>query len=134
MTRRESSVRFCLRIFFDLMDSAYVNGYIVYNMRNLGKLTPLDFKIVVAKNLIQWHQGQKRAALSSRLNKRKIQSSSSNCDSNHLPEFQQTKKRCVYCASKRKENRKFLISFQHLNLDVKEHSSPNLKLITKKLA
>ena len=44
---------FYLRIFFDSMDLAYVNSYIVYNMRNPDKLTFLYFKIIVVKNLIQ---------------------------------------------------------------------------------
>ena len=49
------SVRFYLQIFFD----------IVYNMRNPDKLTLLDFKIVVGKNPIQWHQGRQIAVPSS---------------------------------------------------------------------
>ena len=49
----KSSVRFYHRIFFHLIDIACANSNIVYNMRNPEKLTPLDFKIVVAKNLIQ---------------------------------------------------------------------------------
>ena len=96
-----------LWIFYDLMDIAGVSSYILYNMRNPNKLTLLDFEIVVAKNLIQWHQGQQRAVLSSRISKRKIQSNSSNWDDSHLPHFQQTRKRCVYCASNGKENRKY---------------------------
>ena len=87
------------------MDIACVNSYIVYSIGNPNKLTLLDFKIVVAKNLNQRHQGRQRAVPSSRPNKRKILSSSYNCDSSHLPEFQQTGKRCVYCASNGKENR-----------------------------
>ena len=49
---RKSSVRFYLRIFFDLMDVAYVNSYLVYNMKHPNKMFLLDYKIVVAKNLI----------------------------------------------------------------------------------
>ena len=29
---RKSSVRFCLRIFFDLIDMACANSYLIYNM------------------------------------------------------------------------------------------------------
>ena len=49
---RKSSVRFYLRIFFDLMDIACVNSYLIYNMKHPNKLSLLDYKIVVAKNLI----------------------------------------------------------------------------------
>ena len=50
---RKSSVRFYLCIFFDLMDTACVNSYLTYNMKHPNKLSLLDYKIVVAKNLIQ---------------------------------------------------------------------------------
>ena len=45
----KSSVRFYLRIFFDLMDIACVNSYLIYNMKHPNKLSLLDYKIVVAK-------------------------------------------------------------------------------------
>ena len=50
---RKLSVRFYLRIFFDLKDIACVNSYLTYNMRHPNKLSLLDCKIVAAKNLIQ---------------------------------------------------------------------------------
>ena len=52
---RKSSVRFYLRIFFDLMDIACANSYLIYNMLHPNKLSLLDYKIVVSKNLIQYH-------------------------------------------------------------------------------
>ena len=48
---RKSSVRFYLRIFFDLMDIACVNSYLIYNMKNPNKLSLLDYKIAIKKNL-----------------------------------------------------------------------------------
>ena len=42
------------------MDIACDKSYIVYHIRNPDKLTLLDFNIVVAINLIQWHQGWQR--------------------------------------------------------------------------
>ena len=50
---RTSSVSFYRHIFFDLMDIAFVNSYLIYNMKRLDKLFLLDYKIVVTKNLIQ---------------------------------------------------------------------------------
>ena len=49
---RKSSVRFYLRIFYDLMDIPCVNSYLIYNMKHPSKLSFLDYKIVVAKNVI----------------------------------------------------------------------------------
>ena len=67
---RKSSVRFYLRIFFDLMDILCVNSYLIYNMKHPNKLLLLNWKIVVAKNLNQYHQGRKRAVPMSRSSKR----------------------------------------------------------------
>ena len=39
---RKSSVRFYLRIFFDLMDIACVNSYLIYNMKHPNKFSLLD--------------------------------------------------------------------------------------------
>ena len=55
---RESSVRFYLCIFFDLMDITCVNNYLTYNIKHPNKLSLPDYKIAPAKNLIQYHQGR----------------------------------------------------------------------------
>ena len=70
---RKSSVRFYLRIFFDVMDIACVDSYLIYNMKHSNKLSLLRYKIVVAKTLIQYYQGRKRAVPISRSSKRKNQ-------------------------------------------------------------
>ena len=70
---RKSSVKSYLCILFDLMDIAFVNSYFIYNMKHPNKLSLLDYKIVVAKNLIQYHQGRKRAVPMSTPSKRKNQ-------------------------------------------------------------
>ena len=56
---RRSSVRFYRRIFFNLIDIACVNSYLIYNMKHPNKLPLLDYKIFVTKNLIQYNQGRK---------------------------------------------------------------------------
>ena len=99
--KRKSSVPFYLRIFFGLIGIPWVNSY---NIKNDDKLTLL----AVPKNLIQWHQGRKRAVPLSQPYKRKIQCSFSNCDGSRLPEFQHTKNRCIYCASNGKENKTYI--------------------------
>ena len=85
---RNSSVRFYLRIFFDLMDIPCVNSCLIYNMKHPNKLSLHDYKIAVAKNLIQYHQGLKRAVPMSRPSKRKNQPESIDNHGGHLPDYQ----------------------------------------------
>ena len=67
---RKSSLRFSLRIFFDLTDIECVNIYLICNMKHPNKLSLLDYKIVVSKNLTQYHQGCKRVVPISRSSKK----------------------------------------------------------------
>ena len=98
----KSYVRFYIRIFFNLMDIAYVNSYLIYNIKHPNKLSLFDYKIVGAKNLIQYHQGWKRAVPVPRLSKRKNQPESIDNHGGHLPDYQTLRKRCAYCAMKGK--------------------------------
>ena len=106
---RKSSVRFYLRILFDLTDIACVNSYLIYNMKHPNKLSLLDYKIVVAKNLIQYHQSRERAVPMSRSCKRKNQPETVDNHGGHLSDYQKMRKRYAYCAMEDKENRKFVI-------------------------
>ena len=106
---RKLFVRFYLCIFFDLIDIICVSSYLIYNMKHTRKLSLLDYKIVVAKNLIQYHQGRKRAVPMSRPSKRKNQPESIDNHGGHLPDYQTMRKRCAYCAMEGKENRTFVI-------------------------
>ena len=85
---RKSSVKSYLCILFDLMDIAFVNSYFIYNMKHPNKLPLLDYKIVVAKKLIQYHQGRKRAVPMSRPSKIKNQPESIDNHGGHLPDYQ----------------------------------------------
>ena len=106
---QKSSVRFYLCIFFNLMDITCVNSYLIYNMNHPNKLPLLDYTIVVAKNLIQHHQGRKRALPMSRTSKKKNQPELIDNHGGHLPDYQAMQKQWVYCAMKVKENRTFII-------------------------
>ena len=107
---RKSFVIFYLRItFFDLMDIVYVNGYLIYNMKHPNKFSLLDYKIVIAKELIQYHQGCKRAILMSISSKRKNQPELIDNHGGHLPDYQMMRKQCAYCAMEDQENRTFVI-------------------------
>ena len=50
---RKSTIRFYLRVFFDLMDVACAKSYIVYNMMHPNDLTLLDFKTTLSTYLIR---------------------------------------------------------------------------------
>ena len=52
----KSSVQLYLRIFFDLLDTACANSFLVYNIKHPKQLPLLDYKIIIAKNLIWRHQ------------------------------------------------------------------------------
>ena len=106
---RKSFVIFYLRIFFDLMDITCVYSYFIYDMKHPNKLSLLDYKIIVAKNLIQYHQSQKGAVPMLRPSKRKNQPESIDNHGGHLPDYQTMRKRCAYCAMEGKENRTFVI-------------------------
>ena len=105
---RKSSVRFNLRIFFDLLVIACVNSFLVSDMKHPKQLIR-DYEIVIIKNLIQWHQIRERAVPLSRPSKRKSTSVASNDHGGHLPEFQPTRKRCTYCSKEGEENRTFVV-------------------------
>ena len=94
----KSSVSFYLRIFFDLMDIACVNSYLIYNMNHPNKLSLLDYKVLVAKNLIQYHQGRDRAVPMSRRSKRNNQPESIDNHRGDLLDYQTMQKRGTYCA------------------------------------
>ena len=61
-------------------------------MKHPNKLCLLDYKIVVAKNLIQYHQGQKRAVPMLRPYIRKNQPESIDNHAGHLPGYQTIQK------------------------------------------
>ena len=66
-------------------------------MKHPNKFSHLDCKIVVAKNLIQYHQGWKRALPVSGSSKSKNQPELIDNQGGHLPDYQTMRKRCAYC-------------------------------------
>ena len=100
---RKSFVRFYPRSFLNLMDIACVNSYLIYNMKHRDKLFLIDYKIIAAKSLIQYHQNRKRAVPMSRPSKRKNQPESIDNHGGHLPDYQTMRKRCAYCAMEGKK-------------------------------
>ena len=74
-----------------------------------SKLSLLNYKIVVTKNLIQYHQDRKKAM--SRPSKRKNQPESIDNHVGHLSDYQMMRKQCADCAMEGKKNRTFFICF-----------------------
>ena len=68
-------------------------------MKYPNKLSLLDYKIVIAKNLIQYHQDWKRAVPMSRPFKRKNRPESIENHGGNLPDYQTMRTRCAYCAN-----------------------------------
>ena len=108
----KSSVRFYLRLFFDLMDIACISSYVIYNIKHPYKLSLLDYKIVATKNVIQYHEGRKMAIPMSRPSKRKNKPESIYNHGGRLPDYQTMRKLCAYCAIEGRENRIFVICLE----------------------
>lgn len=104
---RRSKFRFYLRIFFDLMDVSMVNSFLVFDKVCPKQISLLDFKISVAQALIGSFRSRAREFPSTRPTKRRIQVTP-NESPLHLPEFQQTRRRCAYCSIAGLENRTFV--------------------------
>ena len=96
---RKSTIRFYLRIFFDLMDVACASNYIVYNMMHPNDLTLLDFKTIFSTCLIERYTSRSREPPDGKTgSKRKYQYQfeQSNLPP-HLSEFQNMRRQCEYC-------------------------------------
>ena len=107
---RKSRVRFYLRIFFDLMDIACANSFVVYNMLHPNDLTLLDFKTIIATYLIGRYTSRSRATTDGETgSQRKYQYQ---FEPNHLPlylpEFQSSQKCCEYCCKEGFERKTFV--------------------------
>ena len=81
-----SFVRFYLLIFFDLIDIVCVDSYLIYNMKHPNKFFLLDYKIVVAKNLIQYHEDWKKVVPVLRPTQRKNRPESIDNHGGYLPD------------------------------------------------
>ena len=96
---RKSSNRFCQCMFFNLIDVACVNAFILYNMMHQNDLTLLDYKTIVSTHSIGRCTSRSRATpeqKAGRKRKHQYHFESNNLPS-HLPEFQHSRKRCEYC-------------------------------------
>ena len=98
---RRSKVKFYLRPFFDLMDVAMTNSYIVWCKVNPdSKLTSLQFRRSVTRDLITVY-GNRSVSYYTKQSKKRGASSQLPTEL-HLPEFDSSsRKRCRLCAEKK---------------------------------
>ena len=95
---RKSSIRLYLRFFFDLMDVAFANAFLVYNVLQTAELTLLDVKVGIETHIIGPYTSRSRAPPKKDWSKRKYRYQQKPDDKpTHLPEFQPICHRCVYC-------------------------------------
>ena len=95
---RQSKFRFYLHIFFDLLDVAMVNSFVVYDKLHPNELSFLDFKSIVSQRLIGSFTPRIRAFPCARPTKRRTVQLVSNESQSHFPEYQETRRRCAYCS------------------------------------
>ena len=94
---RKSSIRFYLRIFFDLMDVACAKSYIACNMLHGDDLTLFNFTIAVATHIFGPYSSRKRTAPDNNIgSKTTYQYKHEPTEVQNLQEFQQNHHQCVY--------------------------------------
>ncbi|CAH2108202.1 unnamed protein product [Euphydryas editha] len=112
---RKSKIKYYLRLFFDILDIAMNNAYIIYTklyeeQKVEGSLlSSLEYRQIIARAMIGGFSARKNALPSTSMTKKRIQNSSSRCRKTSLPTHVMIKaekrKRCVQCAKSHKENR-----------------------------
>lgn len=98
-----SRFKYYLRIAFDVLDTAVVNGYANYKTLNQdSKLSHLQFRQAVVRGLIGAFSSRKSAFPSGHIARRATPA----IVHDHMPEVENQRKRCKFCQQKfKKENR-----------------------------
>jgi hypothetical protein len=94
---RRARVKFYLRPFFDLLNIAMTNSFVVWMKLNpTSKMTSLQFRRSVTRELILSHRGRELMSSNKASRKRGAVSYPSNVS--HLPVLSDIRKRCRLCA------------------------------------
>ena len=91
---KSSGGRYCLRLFFDLMDISVVNFYAIYKVLYLKGMELIDFKIVLAKSLIGMYNSRSRNTPVSHVSRQEVLPAGVPLD---LPVLQTKRGKCRYC-------------------------------------
>lgn len=108
---RKAKIKFYLRLFFDLLDIAMNNAYIVFSKLHENRqiegtlLSCLEFRQVVTRSLIADFSSRQRARPSTVMTKKRISYTQKQRMPSHIMIKANTRKRCVQCAKSRIENR-----------------------------
>ena len=106
---RKHSFRFYLRVFFDLMDIAVVNAYVIFRkLRNEKQMTLFDFNYIVCRGLIGGFNNRQRSIPYPRQSKRHCVGNSDETSVRHMPVFVEKRLRCYRCSKEGKEQRTFV--------------------------
>lgn len=110
---RKSTIKYYLRLFFDLMDIAMNNAFITYSkiQEKYGlespKLTNLSFRQSVARGLIGGFTSRKRNATSYIQTQKRLRCVAKPTNNTHIIEKSNTRKRCCICWKNKTENKTF---------------------------
>ena len=104
-SRKSAGGRYYLRMFFNLMDIACVNAYLVSNIIDPKAMDLLDFKQVIAKCPIGKYNCRSRNSATYNQSKR---SSFPTSVPTHLLDVDIVRGKCRYCADEGKENKTYI--------------------------
>lgn len=98
-----SPKKYYLRIFFDLLDIAINNAYVVYCSKKLETISSYEFRRSVANSMIRGFSSRERQSKCGPPSKRlRIRLANTPL---HLPKVHSVRKRCNYCSSRLVDNR-----------------------------
>jgi hypothetical protein len=95
--------KFHFRIFFDMLDMAVSNSYIIYQKLTKSSMSSLDFRHSVAMSLLLSSSSRVRGTTSGPPSKRLKVSLTTAPE--HFPMFNATRSRCANCSSKENDCR-----------------------------
>lgn len=99
-----SRYKYYLRLFFDMIDMAVCNAYIVYKEHNPGsKLSSKEFRQCIVRNLVAGFSTRLRSSGDTcGTKKRRLDTPTSH---SHLPVFTNERRRCYHCSSRASNTR-----------------------------
>ncbi|XP_055923064.1 piggyBac transposable element-derived protein 4-like [Eupeodes corollae] len=108
---RKAKIKYYLRLFFDLLDIAMNNAYIIYSKLHDDKLVEgtllscLEFRQVISRSLIADFSSRQRTLPSTVMTNKRIGNLQKRGTPSHIMVKTNIRKRCVQCAKSRVENR-----------------------------
>ena len=95
----KSTYKYYLRVFFDQLDTAICNSFIVFKRLTGSSMSSKQFRVTLAKHLINEFSSKSRSSFEARNKRRKCEDNSASGTS-HLPVYSCNRGRCSHCSSK----------------------------------